>query len=45
MWADPTHRVYLWQDLSQPVPTLPGKTFHIAQSGGKEILSNQPNAY
>ena len=38
-------RVFLWQDLSQPVPKLLGKTFFIAQSGGKEILSNQPNSY
>jgi 4-amino-4-deoxy-L-arabinose transferase-like glycosyltransferase len=44
-WSDPTHRLFLWQDLSQPLPTLPGKAFPIAQSGGKEILSNQPNAY
>jgi 4-amino-4-deoxy-L-arabinose transferase-like glycosyltransferase len=38
-------RIFLWQDLDQPTPSLPGKTFFIAQSGGKEILSNQPNAY
>jgi len=38
-------RVYLWQDLSEAVPVLPGKTFFIAQSGGKEILSNQPDPY
>ena len=44
-WSDPTHRVFLWQDLSEPVPSLPGKAFFIAQSGGKEILSNQPNPY
>jgi 4-amino-4-deoxy-L-arabinose transferase-like glycosyltransferase len=40
-----TRRIFLWQDLSAPVPTLPGKTYFIAQSGGKEILSNQPNPY
>jgi hypothetical protein len=40
-----TRRIFLWQDLSTPVPTLPGKTYFIAQSGGKEILSNQPNPY
>jgi 4-amino-4-deoxy-L-arabinose transferase-like glycosyltransferase len=38
-------RIFLWQDLDQPVPSLPGKAFFIAQSGGKEILSNQPNPY
>ncbi len=27
------------------VPALPGKTYFIAQSGGKEIISNQPNPY
>jgi 4-amino-4-deoxy-L-arabinose transferase-like glycosyltransferase len=43
-WLEP-RRIFLWQDLSEPVPTLPGKTFFIAQSGGKEILSNQPNPY
>ena len=43
-WLEP-RRIFLWQDLSEPVPTLPGKIFFIAQSGGKEILSNQPNPY
>jgi 4-amino-4-deoxy-L-arabinose transferase-like glycosyltransferase len=43
-WLEP-RRIFLWQDLSQPVPTLPGKIHFIAQSGGKEILSNQPNPY
>jgi hypothetical protein len=38
-------RIFLWHDLDQPVPRLPGKTFFIAQSGGKEILSNQPNPF
>ncbi len=38
-------RIFLWQDLSQPLPDLVGKTFFIAQSGGKEILSNQPNPF
>jgi 4-amino-4-deoxy-L-arabinose transferase-like glycosyltransferase len=38
-------RIFLWQDLSEPVPALPGKTYLIAQSGGKEILSNQPNPF
>ena len=43
-WLEP-RRIFLWQDLSQPVPTLPGKVHFIAQSGGKEILSNQPNSF
>jgi 4-amino-4-deoxy-L-arabinose transferase-like glycosyltransferase len=43
-WTD-RRRVFLWQDLSQPVPALPGRTYFIAQSGGKEIISNQPNPY
>jgi 4-amino-4-deoxy-L-arabinose transferase-like glycosyltransferase len=38
-------RVFLWQDVAQPLPRLPGKVFTLAQSGGKEILSNQPNPY
>ena len=44
-WSDNTRRVFLWQDLSEPLPKLPGKAFFIAQSGGKEILSNQPNPF
>jgi 4-amino-4-deoxy-L-arabinose transferase-like glycosyltransferase len=40
-----TRRVFLWQDLSEPLPKLLGKTYFIAQSGGKEILSNQPNPF
>ena len=43
--VDRHRRIFLWQDLSDPVPSLPGKTYFIAQSGGKEILSNQPNPY
>ena len=41
-----TRRVFLWQDLAnQPsgLPTLPGPVYVIARSGGKEIVSNQPN--
>ena len=38
-------RIFLWQDLSEPLPSLPGPAYFIAQSGGKEILSNQPNPY
>ena len=40
-----SRRVFLWQDLNEPLPKLPGKTYFIAQSGGKEIISNQPNPY
>jgi hypothetical protein len=36
-------RIFLWQSLDQPLPALPGKTFFIARSGGKEIVSNQPD--
>jgi 4-amino-4-deoxy-L-arabinose transferase-like glycosyltransferase len=43
-WTGP-RRIFLWQDLSEPLPALPGKTYFIAQSGGKEIISNQPNPY
>jgi hypothetical protein len=43
-WTEP-RRIFLWQDLNDPVPALPGRTYFIAQSGGKEILSNQPNLY
>jgi 4-amino-4-deoxy-L-arabinose transferase-like glycosyltransferase len=38
-------RIFLWQDLNEPLPDLRGKTYFIAQSGGKEIISNQPNPY
>jgi 4-amino-4-deoxy-L-arabinose transferase-like glycosyltransferase len=38
-------RVFLWHDVSQPLPKLPGRTYLLMQSGGKEILSNQPNPY
>ncbi|RXH58479.1 ArnT family glycosyltransferase [Granulicella sibirica] len=44
-WSGP-QRVFLWQDPSdpdRPVLTLPGSTYLIVRSGGKEILSNQPN--
>jgi 4-amino-4-deoxy-L-arabinose transferase-like glycosyltransferase len=43
-WTE-QRRVFLWQDLNDPVPNLHGRTYFIAQSGGKEILSNQPNPY
>ena len=44
-WPGP-QRIFLWQDPSdpgRPPLQLPGPTFRIARSGGKEILSNQPN--
>jgi 4-amino-4-deoxy-L-arabinose transferase-like glycosyltransferase len=43
-WRGP-QRVFLWQDLSgepSPLPALPGPVYVIAESGGKEIVSNQP---
>ena len=39
-------RIFLWQDPSdqeRPPLSLPGPVFAIAHSGGKQILSNQPN--
>jgi 4-amino-4-deoxy-L-arabinose transferase-like glycosyltransferase len=39
MWSGPT-RIFLWTPLDK-VPVLPGPAYAIAQSGGKEILSNQ----
>ncbi|HEY4380034.1 MAG TPA: hypothetical protein VGN01_06785, partial [Acidobacteriaceae bacterium] len=44
-WPGP-QRIFLWQDLgSQPsaLPRLPGPVYVLAKSGGKEIVSNQPN--
>ena len=41
-----SRRIFLWQDPSdpdRPVLQLPGPAYVIARSGGKEILSNQPN--
>nr|WP_158912271.1 phospholipid carrier-dependent glycosyltransferase [Granulicella sp. L56] len=38
-------RIFLWQSLDDPLPSLPGKAYFIAQSGGKEILSNQAASY
>jgi 4-amino-4-deoxy-L-arabinose transferase-like glycosyltransferase len=43
-WNGP-RRVFLWQDLSDPLPDLGGKAYLIAQGGGKEILSNEPNPF
>jgi 4-amino-4-deoxy-L-arabinose transferase-like glycosyltransferase len=39
-------RIFLWQDLANqpgPLPALPTPIYVIAHSGGKEIVSNQPN--
>jgi hypothetical protein len=36
-------RVYLWTTADRPFP-VPGQSFVVAASGGKEILSNQPNS-
>jgi 4-amino-4-deoxy-L-arabinose transferase-like glycosyltransferase len=44
-WPGP-QRIFLWQDLANqpsPLPALPGPVYVIARSGGKQILSNQPN--
>jgi len=44
-WSGP-QRIFLWQDLANqpsPLPALPGAVYVIAKSGGKEIVSNQPN--
>ena len=37
-------RVFLWTEPNH-VPKLPGAAYLIAESGGKEILSNQPNPF
>jgi 4-amino-4-deoxy-L-arabinose transferase-like glycosyltransferase len=39
LWSGP-QRIFLWTELDQ-IPVLPGPAYSIAQSGGKEILSNQ----
>jgi 4-amino-4-deoxy-L-arabinose transferase-like glycosyltransferase len=39
LWSGP-QRVFLWTPLHQ-LPSLPGPVYEIAQSGGKEILSNR----
>jgi 4-amino-4-deoxy-L-arabinose transferase-like glycosyltransferase len=44
-WASP-QRVFLWQSLTDPpnqLPPLPGPVYVLVKSGGKEIVSNQPN--
>lgn len=40
-WNGPD-RVWLWTPVDS-APTLPGATYLIGRSGGKEVLSNQPN--
>jgi 4-amino-4-deoxy-L-arabinose transferase-like glycosyltransferase len=40
LWSGP-RRIFLWTPVDQ-VSTLPGPAYVIAQSGGKEVLSNQP---
>jgi hypothetical protein len=40
LWSG-RQRVFLWTPVDQ-VPALPGPAYSIAQSGGKEVLSNQP---
>jgi len=42
IWNDKT-RVYLWTRTDHPLP-VPGQSYVVAASGGKEILSNQPNS-
>jgi 4-amino-4-deoxy-L-arabinose transferase-like glycosyltransferase len=44
-WSGP-QRIFLWQSLTDPpnqLPQLPGPVYILVKSGGKEILSNQPN--
>ena len=42
VWNDAT-RVYLWTRADHPL-ALPGPSYIVAASGGKEVLSNQPNS-
>ena len=44
-WQGP-HRIFLWQSLTDPpnqLPPLPAPVYILVKSGGKEIVSNQPN--
>lgn len=41
LWSGPS-RVWLWT-TPQALPSLPGNVYVIGSSGGKEIVSNQPN--
>ncbi len=41
-----SQRIFLWQSLTDPpnqLPALPGPVYILVKSGGKEIVSNQPN--
>jgi 4-amino-4-deoxy-L-arabinose transferase-like glycosyltransferase len=44
-WQGP-QRIFLWQSLTDPpnqLPALPSPVYILVKSGGKEIVSNQPN--
>jgi 4-amino-4-deoxy-L-arabinose transferase-like glycosyltransferase len=41
LWQGPS-RLWLWTPLDE-IPVLPGNVYVIGRSGGKEVLSNQPN--
>ncbi len=44
-WSGP-QRIFLWQSLTDPpnqLPPLSGPVYILVKSGGKEIVSNQPN--
>jgi 4-amino-4-deoxy-L-arabinose transferase-like glycosyltransferase len=44
-WSGP-QRIFLWQSLTDPpnqLPQLYGPVYILVKSGGKEIVSNQPN--
>jgi 4-amino-4-deoxy-L-arabinose transferase-like glycosyltransferase len=44
-WPGP-QRIFLWQSLTDPpnqLPPLPSPVYILVKSGGKEIVSNQPN--
>jgi 4-amino-4-deoxy-L-arabinose transferase-like glycosyltransferase len=44
-WPGP-QRIFLWQDLANqpsPLPASLSPVYFIAKSGGKEVVSNQPN--
>ena len=43
LWTE-DRRIFLWTDPDH-VPHLPGHVYLIAEAGGKEILSNEPNPF
>jgi len=43
LWTQ-DRRIFLWTEPAH-APKLPGRTYLIAESGGKQILSNQPNPF